>query len=189
MDTTSNKARISVYRWESLEFWNTKLNIERKLQAVPLRRRLGSNGVSHRGYKIHRKPRKHWYNNKKLRFLNFKRWKPCKNTKSIGCGVRDFFWRVYESGDKRYLAEYSWGLAIPVRGLWGDSECYFYNRGATYNQYLNLYWNDTTLNPSRNSSRTMSIAILGQEGCAELVERFSNEPIEVFKAFANITAD
>ncbi len=56
---------------------------------------------------------------------------------------------------------------------------YFYNRGATYNQYLNLYWND----PSQFVTYDVS-AIYRQD--TELVERFNNEPIEVFKAIRKI---
>lgn len=58
---------------------------------------------------------------------------------------------------------------------------YFYNSGKTYNQYLNIYWNDPTKEIHRNSSRTMNVQFTGQ-GCIELVERFNNKPIEVFKA-------
>ena len=58
---------------------------------------------------------------------------------------------------------------------------YFYNSGKTYNQYLNVYWNDPQKEIHRNSSRTMNIQFTGQ-GCTELVERFNNEPLEVFKA-------
>lgn len=58
---------------------------------------------------------------------------------------------------------------------------YFYNCGATYNQYVNLYWNDPRRDIHRNSSRTMNVQFTGQ-GCTELVERFNNEPLEVFKA-------
>lgn len=58
---------------------------------------------------------------------------------------------------------------------------YFYNSGKTYNQYLNVYWNDPKKEIHRNSSRTMNVQFTGQ-GCTELVERFNNEPLEVFKA-------
>lgn len=58
---------------------------------------------------------------------------------------------------------------------------YFYNSGKTHNQYLNVYWNDPQKEIHRNSSRTMNIQFTGQ-GCTELVERFNNEPLEVFKA-------
>lgn len=58
---------------------------------------------------------------------------------------------------------------------------YFYNSGKTYNQYLNVYWNDPQKEIHRNSSRTMNVQFTGQ-GCTELVERFNNEPLEVFKA-------
>ena len=61
---------------------------------------------------------------------------------------------------------------------------YFYNRGATCNQYVNLYWNDPRRDIHRNSSRTMNVQFTGQ-GCTELVERFNNKPIEVFKAILN----
>lgn len=85
-------------------------------------------------------------------------------------------------GDKRYFDE---NILEVLRFDKEDFEeipgRYFYNCGATYNQYLNLYWNDPQREIHRNSSRTMSVQFTGQ-GCTELVERFDNEPIEVFKA-------
>ena len=85
-------------------------------------------------------------------------------------------------GDKRYFDENI------LKVLKFDKEefeevqgRYFYNCGATYNQYVNLYWNDPTKEIHRNSSRTMNIQFTGQ-GCTELVERFNNEPVEVFRA-------
>lgn len=85
-------------------------------------------------------------------------------------------------GDKRYFDENI------LKVLKFDKEefeevqgRYFYNCGATYNQYVNLYWNDPTKEIHRNSSRTMNVQFTGQ-GCTELVERFNNEPVEVFKA-------
>lgn len=85
-------------------------------------------------------------------------------------------------GDKRYFDENI------LKVLKFDKEefeevqgRYFYNCGATYNQYVNLYWNDSTKEIHRNSSRTMNVQFTGQ-GCTELVERFNNEPVEVFRA-------
>lgn len=85
-------------------------------------------------------------------------------------------------GDKRYFDENI------LKVLKFDKEefeevqgRYFYNCGATYNQYVNLYWNDPTKEIHRNSSRTMNVQFTGQ-GCTELVERFNNEPVEVFRA-------
>ncbi len=64
---------------------------------------------------------------------------------------------------------------------------YFYNRGATYNQYLNLYWNDPQREIHRNSSQ-YDISAIHERGCTELVERFNNNQ-SGFRRFTNITTE
>lgn len=57
---------------------------------------------------------------------------------------------------------------------------YFYNSGATYNEYVNVFWNDARLERHKNSSNTMTIQFSGQ-GCTDLAERFNNDFVSIFK--------
>lgn len=58
---------------------------------------------------------------------------------------------------------------------------YFYNAGATFNGYVNVYWNDEEIPAHENSSNTMTVQITGQ-GCTDLAERFDNDFLAIFKA-------
>lgn len=58
---------------------------------------------------------------------------------------------------------------------------YFYNAGATFNGYVNVYWNDEETPAHPNSSNTMTVQITGQ-GCTDLAERFDNDFLAIFKA-------
>ncbi len=71
-----------------------------------------------------------------------------QNTKSIGWRSR--FLLKNMSGDKRYFDENdSEVLRFDKEDFEEIPGRYFYNRGATYNQYLDLYWNDPQRNPSQ----------------------------------------
>ena len=58
---------------------------------------------------------------------------------------------------------------------------YFYNSGASFNGYVNVYWNDEEKPVHKNSSNTMTVQFTGQ-GCTDLADRFDNDFLEVFKA-------
>ena len=47
---------------------------------------------------------------------------------------------------------------------------YFYNSGASFNGYVNVYWNDEEKPVHKNSSNTMTVQFTGQ-GCTDLADR------------------
>ena len=58
---------------------------------------------------------------------------------------------------------------------------FLYNSGATFNGYVNVYWNDEEKPVHKNSSNTMTVQFTGQ-GCTDLAERFDNDFLAIFKA-------
>lgn len=58
---------------------------------------------------------------------------------------------------------------------------FLYNSGATFNGYVNVYWNDEEKPVHKNSSNTMTLQFTGQ-GCTDLAERFDNDFLAIFKA-------
>ncbi len=82
--------------------------------------------------------------------------------------------------DKRYADENIEICDSIKRTLKEIPRRYFYNRGATYNQYLNLL--------ERHNTKSIAIQVMrcrggSQEGCTELVERFLAEQSRFLRRF------
>ena len=58
---------------------------------------------------------------------------------------------------------------------------YFYNAGATYRNYVNVFWNDPDKPRHKNSSRTMTVVFTGQ-GSTELAEKWDTNWFDIFSA-------
>ena len=61
---------------------------------------------------------------------------------------------------------------------------YFYNSGATYRNYVNVFWNDTQKKIHKNSSMTMTVVFTGQ-GSTELAEKWDTDWVEIFTLLKN----
>lgn len=57
---------------------------------------------------------------------------------------------------------------------------YFYNTGATYYNFVNVFWNDFDKVCHKNSSKTMTVVFTGQ-GCTDLAEKWSNDWFKIFQ--------
>lgn len=58
---------------------------------------------------------------------------------------------------------------------------FFYNSGATYRNYVNVFWNDPSKIRHKNSSRTMTVVFTGQ-GSTELAEKWDTNWLGIFSA-------
>lgn len=58
---------------------------------------------------------------------------------------------------------------------------FFYNSGATYRNYVNVFWNDPSKQRHENSSRTMTVVFTGQ-GSTELAEKWDTDWFAIFSA-------
>lgn len=56
---------------------------------------------------------------------------------------------------------------------------FFYNCGATYRKYVNVFWNDPGRPWHKNSSRTMTVVFTGQ-GSTELAEKWDTDWVAIF---------
>ena len=56
---------------------------------------------------------------------------------------------------------------------------FFYNSGATYRNYVNVFWNDPERPWHKNSSRTMTVVFTGQ-GSTELAEKWDTDWVSIF---------
>lgn len=56
---------------------------------------------------------------------------------------------------------------------------YYYNSGATYRNYVNVFWNDPSKQRHKNSSRTMTVVFTGQ-GSTELAEKWDTDWFSIF---------
>lgn len=67
---------------------------------------------------------------------------------------------------------------------------FFYNSGATFKGYVNVYWNDPDKKRLKRSSDTMAVVFTGQ-GATDLANKWSSDWIAIFKLLkkerANIT--
>ena len=61
---------------------------------------------------------------------------------------------------------------------------FFYNSGATFKGYVNVFWNDPAKNRHKNSSKTMTVVFTGQ-GSTELAEKWDSRWHEVFQMLTN----
>lgn len=61
---------------------------------------------------------------------------------------------------------------------------FFYNSGATFNNYVNIFWNDPEKPRHINSSRTMTIVFTGQ-GSTELADKWENDWFSLFRMLAD----
>ena len=57
---------------------------------------------------------------------------------------------------------------------------FFYNSGATYRNYVNIFWNDHEKPWHKNSSRTMTVVFTGQ-GSTELAEKWDTDWVSIFR--------
>lgn len=57
---------------------------------------------------------------------------------------------------------------------------FFYNSGATFNNYVNIFWNDPEKPRHVNSSRTMTVVFTGQ-GSTELAQKWDNDWFSLFR--------
>lgn len=57
---------------------------------------------------------------------------------------------------------------------------FFYNSGATYRNYVNVFWNNADKKIHKNSSRTMTVVFTGQ-GSTELAEKWNTDWISIFE--------
>ena len=57
---------------------------------------------------------------------------------------------------------------------------FFYNSGATYRNYVNVFWNDPEKPWHKNSSRTMTVVFTGQ-GSTELAEKWDTDWVSIFR--------
>lgn len=57
---------------------------------------------------------------------------------------------------------------------------FFYNRGATFYGYVNVFWNDSERAIHKNSSKTMTVVFTGQ-GSTELAEKWNNDWKTIFQ--------
>ena len=57
---------------------------------------------------------------------------------------------------------------------------WFYNSGATFRNYVNVFWNDPSKPIHKNSSRTMTVVFTGQ-GSTELAEKWESRWVDVFQ--------
>ena len=60
---------------------------------------------------------------------------------------------------------------------------WFYNSGATFRNYVNVFWNDPSKPIHKNSSRTMTVVFTGQ-GATELAEKWGSRWVDVFQLLA-----
>ena len=58
---------------------------------------------------------------------------------------------------------------------------FFYNAGATYRNYVNVFWNDPDKPRHKNSSQTMTVVFTGQ-GSTELAEKWDTNWLGIFSA-------
>lgn len=58
---------------------------------------------------------------------------------------------------------------------------FFYNSGATYGNYVNVFWNDPSKQRHKNSSQTMTVVFTGQ-GSTELAEKWNTDWFAIFTA-------
>ena len=56
---------------------------------------------------------------------------------------------------------------------------FFYNSGATYRNYVNIFWNDSSKPTHKNSSDTMTVVFTGQ-GATELAEKWDTDWVSIF---------
>jgi phage replication initiation protein len=56
---------------------------------------------------------------------------------------------------------------------------FFYNSGATYRNYVNVFWNDPDKPRHKNSSQTMTVVFTGQ-GSTELAEKWNTNWLGIF---------
>lgn len=57
---------------------------------------------------------------------------------------------------------------------------FFYNSGATYRNYVNVFWNDADKKIHKNSSKTMTVVFTGQ-GSTELAEKWDTNWVSIFQ--------
>ena len=57
---------------------------------------------------------------------------------------------------------------------------FFYNSGATFRNYVNVFWNDPEKPWHKNSSRTMTVVFTGQ-GSTELAEKWDTDWVSIFR--------
>lgn len=57
---------------------------------------------------------------------------------------------------------------------------FFYNSGATYRNYVNVFWNDADKKIHKNSSKTMTVVFTGQ-GSTELAEKWDTDWVSIFQ--------
>ena len=57
---------------------------------------------------------------------------------------------------------------------------FFYNSGATYRNYVNVFWNDADKKIHKNSSKTMTVVFTGQ-GSTELAEKWNTDWVSIFQ--------
>ena len=62
---------------------------------------------------------------------------------------------------------------------------FFYNAGATYRNYVNVFWNDPDKPRHKNSSRTMTVVFTGQ-GSTELAEKWDTNWLGIFRLLKNM---
>ena len=61
----------------------------------------------------------------------------------------------------------------------------FYNSGATYRNYVNVFWNDPEKPWHKNSSRTMTVVFTGQ-GSTELAEKWDTDWVSIFRTLKRV---
>ncbi|HFU3941183.1 TPA: replication initiation factor domain-containing protein [Streptococcus suis] len=61
---------------------------------------------------------------------------------------------------------------------------FFYNTGATYRNYVNVFWNDPDKQRHKNSSRTMTVVFTGQ-GSTELADKWDTDWLAIFRTLVD----
>lgn len=61
---------------------------------------------------------------------------------------------------------------------------FFYNSGATYRNYVNVFWNDPSKPLHKHSSDTMTVVFTGQ-GSTELAEKWDTDWVSIFSKLKN----
>lgn len=61
---------------------------------------------------------------------------------------------------------------------------FFYNTGATFMNYVNVFWNDYSKRVHKNSSRTMTVVFTGQ-GSTELADKWNSDWFSIFSILKN----
>ena len=76
------------------------------------------------------------------------------------------------------LLKYNLAEFDEVPGRW------FYNSGATFRGYVNVFWNDPDKPLHENASRTMTVVFTGQ-GSTELAEKWSSDWTAIFRLLSD----